>query len=135
MQPNPAVPPESASPESAGQLALDHLDQEQRASLDEGRRRRDEGMRAAALNTNVPWKRLAQRALSELAASGQPFTAEDLRERVGRPLGSHDSALSSLFGNAARRNEIVACGYTQATRAEARGRVLRVWRGTGVEAP
>jgi hypothetical protein len=66
----------------------------------------------------------------ELAATGVEFTAETVRERIGHPLASHPNALGALLGSAARRGEIVAVGFVQATRPEAHARILRSWRGT-----
>lgn len=100
------------------------------SGLEQGRRRRDDGMRAASQNTVVGWKGLAERAIRELADSGRTFTAEDVRERAGRPLGSHDNAMGAAIGKAARAGIIEAVGYTQAQRPEAAGRILRMWRGT-----
>lgn len=116
---DPAVP---VAPEASGQLTIEQ-------SLDEGQRRRDRGQQAALLSSSVGWKALAERAIAELAATGQPFTAEDLRERVGRPLGSSDNCMGAVFGTAARAGIIEPIAYTQAKRPEAAGRVLRVWRG------
>lgn len=107
------------------------LDQALEESLEEGRRRRDAGMEFATHSTLISWKRVAEKRLAELAATGREFTAEDLRERVGHPLGSHDNSMGPLFGAAARRGEIVHVGYQQATRPEAHARILRVWRGAG----
>jgi hypothetical protein len=98
---------------------------------DEGRRRRDDAVRAVSLNTHPAWKLAAERVVRELAATGREFTAETVRERTGHPLASHPNALGALLGAAARRGEIVAVGFVQATRPEAHARILRVWKGTG----
>jgi hypothetical protein len=58
-----------------------------------------------------------------LAASGQPFTADDVRDRVGHAMGQ-------LFAKACRTGRIEPAGYAQSHRVEGRARVLRLWRGT-----
>lgn len=108
----------------------DAADNRDVSGLEQARRRRDDGMRAASQNTVVGWKGLAERAIRELADSGRTFTAEDVRERAGRPLGSHDNALGAAVGAAARAGLIECVGYRQAERPEAHGRILRAWRGT-----
>jgi hypothetical protein len=90
---------------------------------------RDEGV-DQALNAADTRARLAgEDAIRRLAELGGPFTAEDVRELVGAPLGARPNLLPALFRQAARRGEIVAVGYRPASRPEARQRVLRVWRG------
>ena len=97
-------------------------------ALEAGRRRRDEGQQVATYATDVSWTLAADRAIADLAATGRPFTAEDLRAVVGPPVGSHNS-MGPVFMRAARAGLIVGIGYRQATRTEAAGRVLKVWRG------
>lgn len=99
------------------------------AAIEDGKRRRDDGMRAVRHNTHTGWRLLVDRVISDLAAAGREFTAEDVRERSGHPLGSHDNALGAAMAAAARAGIIETVGYEQATRPEAHGRILRVWRG------
>lgn len=112
---NPPPPPEPAP-----RTLLDELE--------DARRARDDGAQTAADSSHPYWRLAAEQAIRELAASGRVFTAEDLRDRVGQ-LGGHANSVGGLFLAAARRGDIVAAGYRQATRAEAHGRVLRAWRG------
>lgn len=102
--------------------------------LAEGRRRRDRGMRDAEAATWTGWRLVAERWLRHLAATGDPFTAEDLRELAGDPLGSSDNSMGALIAAAARRGEIVPVGFVQATRPEAHARVIRQWKGNGPSA-
>ncbi len=103
--------------------------------LDEGRRRRDDGARAAELNTFGPWKLAAERALADLAASGREWTSDDLLERVGLPIASSRNTVGAVIQAAVKRGDIEPVGYTQSTRPSAHGRVIRVWRGRGRERP
>lgn len=106
----------------ADQLTLD--------DLEAARRRRDRGHELARFATDVAWTVAADRAIRELAATGEPFTAEELRARVGPPVGSHNS-MGPVFMRAARAGIIVGAAYRQATREAAAGRMLKVWRGAG----
>jgi hypothetical protein len=99
--------------------------------LDDAQRRRDQGRRAVELNTHPGWKAHAERVVAELATSGVEFTAETVRERTGHPLASHHNAFGAVLAAAARAGTIVPAGFATATRPEAHGRILRVWRGAG----
>jgi hypothetical protein len=102
-----------------------------RQDLQEGRQRRDEGMEAAG--STVPgaiasaWRTAAQDALKRLVATGRAFSADDLVEIAGEP--PRPNMLGPLFAQAARRDEIVAVGYTQGKRPSAHARVQRTWLG------
>lgn len=65
-----------------------------------------------------------ERAVAALA--GRQFTAEDLRQWVGDV--SHPNGWGGYVKAAAARGEIIFCGYTKATRKQARGHLLRLWR-------
>lgn len=104
------------------------------AELNQGRADRDQGAQQA-LDGAHSWSRMAAEAvLRELAASGRPFVADDVRERVGSPLGSSVNTMGALFLNAAREGLIVHRGWRQSTRREAHARALRVWIGAEHEA-
>ena len=98
------------------------------AALDEGRRRRDEGQRAAENNTHPGVKAAFERAIREFAKSGNPFTAEDLRARC-QPLASSPNVIGAAISAAAKRGEIRRVGFVQAQRAEAHGRWISQWAG------
>lgn len=98
--------------------------------LEEGRRRRDDGLRVATYSTDVAWVRAADQAIRDLAAGGAPFTAEEVRRRVGPPIGS-PNAMGSRFMAAARKGVIRRHGTRQSERREAAGRWLTVWIGVG----
>lgn len=102
------------------------------AEADEGRRLRDDGMRTALHASDIRWKAAAESALSDLAASGVDFTADDLRARVDT-LAAPEKALGAIFGAAARRGLIECIGITTSSRPQRHGGLLRVWRGVDVE--
>ena len=98
-------------------------------ALAEARQRRDEGTRAASLNTWGPWRRRAEAELERLARSGREFTSDDLVDAVGLPVASSTNAVGALFRAAARRRLIVTTGATTSRRASRAGGLVRTWRG------
>lgn len=74
-------------------------------------------------------------ALHELAMTGEPFTSDDLLDRVGPPDGGHtangrNNAIGSVFVQAAREGWISSEGRVVKSRAEHRkGGGVRVWIG------
>ena len=90
---------------------------------------RSVGVRQALDGASLIGLVAGEEAIRKLARTGRPFTAEDVRALVGGPLGCRPPVLGALFLAAAKRGEIEPCGFRQATRPEARRRVLRVWRG------
>ena len=98
---------------------------------EEGRRRRDEGVRVAAAAAHTGWKLYAERLLSELIAEGGEFTSDDLRARTGEPLGTNPSVFGALIQGAVKRGEIVQVGWATSTRPQAHARPVRVWTAKG----
>lgn len=93
---------------------------------------RERGM-ARALAAVPEWKDTAYSALSDLAAAGVPFTADDLLTHVGLP---HDvgpnanNAVGAVFNKAARRKLIRATGRRVPSRRRSNhGRYLIEWVG------
>lgn len=72
-----------------------------------------------------PWRRRVLDALSELQCRGGPWTAEELRQLVGPP--THPNALGATVRALCRRGVIRPAGASNATRPEARGRLVRRW--------
>lgn len=98
----------------------------------EGRQAAAQGMEAAqaghAMTRTLEgpeWRTKAEARLSALIARGTDFTAEDVTDVVGA--APSPSAIGGLFRG--RKADMVAVGFTTATRAEAHGRALRVWKG------
>jgi hypothetical protein len=75
-----------------------------------------------------PWPSMADRAIDELAARGQSFDADTVREWVGDP--SRPAQMGAAFLRAARRDLIERVGFRPADRSERRGAYVAVWRGT-----
>jgi hypothetical protein len=94
----------------------------------DGRVLADAGMAVAENALDSRWRVAAQLEISRLAASGMPFSADDLRDRVGDPIGS-PSGIGSLFRAASKAKEIVPCGWVESRRPAAHSRPLRLWRG------
>lgn len=109
----------------------DQRDLTQKEGLTEGRARRDVG--AAAAGDAAPavlvsaWRADADQALDDLVEGGQEFSADDLVAIAGEP--PVPNMLGGLFLGAARRGEIHAVGFRQATRPSAHARVQRTWKG------
>ena len=74
-------------------------------------------------------------AVEALAATGRPFTAEDVRGRIAgdphvvREIGERTNLLPAVFSAAAGAGTIRAIGYTRATRRSRHASVLRIWQG------
>ena len=76
---------------------------------------------------NAAWIELAEVAILQLAARGEPFSAEDVARLAGRP--SHPNAMGARINAAARRGIIVKAGSVLATRRERHANEMRLWRG------
>lgn len=98
----------------------------------EGRRLKDEGT-TTALHNAGDWSPAATRALRDLAATGEGFTADDVVARVGLPRGTAqnaNNALGGLFAGASRAGLIVRTGdMVESRRREGHARRITVWRG------
>lgn len=129
-------PPDERRPgpetEAAGELLAGARDTDtvsQPSLLDaEGRALADLGGDLARRAVHTSWRIACDGAIADLAATGEPFTAEDVRERVGVMTG-RESAMGGAFRAAAREGLILAAGWRTASRPEAHQRALRVWRG------
>lgn len=84
------------------------------------------------------WRERAWQALRELAQDPrEPFTSDDLIERVGVPDSTHgansrNSAIGPLFRKAAQRGLIVSYGPpVKSTQKHRKGGMVRLWCGTG----
>lgn len=86
------------------------------------------GMSNAENALDLRWRAAAQATITQLAATMRPFSADDVRDRIGDPIGS-PSAIGALFRAASKAGEIVAVGWIESKRPEAHCRPLRTWRG------
>lgn len=130
------------TPRPEGQLALDGLDpdeaaREQRIAeleaelahlRESGARRRDHGAAAVDAAVDDEWRTAARARLEQLAAAGEPFTADDVVREVGIP--ARPNAVGALFLGASRAGLIVRTGQRDSgTRAAQHARSLPVWKG------
>lgn len=90
---------------------------------------RDRGQQLALDATDGWWRSTAAAAVEHLASTGEPFTAEHVRDLgVGEPRSQ--AAWGALIRAYARRGMVERVGYRPASRPEAHARALAVWRGT-----
>lgn len=85
--------------------------------------------------TELDWRQRAWQELRRLAASGRPFTADDLLQIVGHPDKEHDpngrnNSIGAVFQRGSTEKLIVAIGVEQSTQPHRKGGMVRVWRGT-----
>lgn len=90
--------------------------------------RKQTGMVTAWRNAGTAWKKKALVAVLELASTGQPFTADDIRAKIGDD-GISPQAWGSLFNGAARKGLIKKVSYVTSDRAERHGSVIAQWVG------
>lgn len=86
------------------------------------------GTTRADLAADKVWKQLADAAIDRLAATGQPFTADDVRE-MGVPDPSSPKAWGSRFLSAAKGGRIRRVGYQPSRRTSVRAHPVAVWVG------
>lgn len=76
------------------------------------------------------WRDSAERALAVLAASGEPFTLDALRQDpFTLPEPHHPNQYGALAAAARRAGLIEPIGYQSSILPSRRGSVVRVWRG------
>jgi hypothetical protein len=81
------------------------------------------------------WRDRASLALRDLAATGEPFTADDVLDRAGHPDDRHEAnaannAVGSLFRAAAAERIIMQTGaVVQSRQPHRKGGMIRVWIG------
>jgi hypothetical protein len=104
------------------------------AEQDEGRRRRDEGMRTAE-HAAHPWvKDAIDQAITRWARTLAPFVADDIRDEVPI-LASSPNVLGARVSAAARKGLIRKTGMYRPSRAASRhGGVVAEWVGVGSDA-
>ena len=90
---------------------------------------REDGMAKADAAQPTDWKLAVDARIAELAATGQPFTVEDVVAVTGpSPTGSKGAAGARFTANA-RWGVIRRAGFAQSPRQVARQHVLSVWVG------
>lgn len=77
------------------------------------------------------WRSCAEQAVEVLAASGQVFSADDIRgDLFGLEEPRHPSHWGALLSAASKAGTIEPAGFAISTSPSRRGGVLRLWRGT-----
>lgn len=94
-----------------------------------GEARKRRGTESVLEHAPCAWTRSAWNLLCAYAASGEPFSADDLVRNVGLP--PDRNAVGALFHHANQQGVIVKAGWATGQRPEQRGRAIRLWRGTG----
>ena len=77
--------------------------------------------------TSEEWKDVAWDTLINLAKSGEPFNADDIKEQIGPP--DHPNAVGSLFSTARRRGIIEIVGMRPMRGAKAHARMTFLYTG------
>lgn len=90
---------------------------------------RDAGMQASLWDRD--WSEEARQTIEILAATGAPFTADDVREHAGEP--SSTGALGAVMKAAQRDGVIKLIGYRRSRRLPRHGGVSAVWIGVDME--
>lgn len=96
--------------------------------LMEGRRLRDEGMASVDAHESEEWRAYVDSIVEVFAASGEPFTAEEVRLIAGDP-PHHPNAMGARFAYHIKRKTIERVGVRNATRGSAHARALMVYKG------
>ncbi|SDP46236.1 hypothetical protein SAMN05660199_03952 [Klenkia soli] len=87
------------------------------------------GVAQAEANRDDWWWSPAMAAVRHLAASGLPFTAWDLTDKLGVPDPDHPARWGGLFYAARTAGIIERAGITESSRPSRSGGLCRVWRG------
>jgi len=86
-----------------------------------------------ALSAKPEWRSRAEVALSDLIASGEPFTSEDITLVVGLPAGriesNRNNAVGALIAHARREGLIQSAGRRPSRNPRSNGAMLEVWVG------
>lgn len=89
---------------------------------------RGEGEHLALASEPHDWRAGAAKAIGQLAATGERFTADAVRRLAGDP-PSAQGGLGAALSQAARAGVIEVYGYRRSSRSRRRGGVVTVWIG------
>lgn len=94
-----------------------------------GPERRDDALLAVETGSPLSWLIQARRVIRELAATGEPFTSDDVWARLDHP--PEPRALGAAIRTLAIQGEIRTTGRTRpSTRPECHARPVAIWVGT-----
>jgi hypothetical protein len=88
---------------------------------------RDAGMSRAEQAESDEWNAACDAAIAWWAKTGEEFTAEEVRKRVGDP--KHPNAMGPRFAAAARAGLIVRVGYARSPRPSLHAHPTALWKG------
>ena len=87
-------------------------------------------MRQAELSADQDWRQRVEEAIVALAACGETFCADQVREQAGDPPPSTSpNALGALVNRMARLGVIQMVGFTRSERICGHNNTVRLWRG------
>lgn len=89
---------------------------------------KEQGTSRADQAADAMWKQLADAAIDRLAASGKPFTTDDVRE-LGVPDPSSPKAWGARMLSAAKSGRIRRVGYQPSRRPSVHAHPVAVWVG------
>lgn len=85
------------------------------------------GMNDAAVGAGE-WTQEWERAIAYLATTGEPFTADDVRDLAGEP-SDHPNACGAIFNRLAKRGVIARVGYRPSKRPILHAHPIALWIG------
>lgn len=103
------------------------LDITEPAAVASGEQLRDRSAHKAWDHEDAAWKIRAWQALNELRATKQPFNADDVAEKAGRP--KKPGAMGALFLQAVKEHLIHCVGYVKMRQPRAHARRTAVYTG------
>ncbi len=100
-----------------------------------GTAQRDDALKRVEDHASEAWKGEADFAVLRLAATGRPFTADDVWRGIPAGFTTHEPrAMGAILRGCARDGIIEALQeWKLSTRPECHRRPVRVWRGTNTE--
>lgn len=98
--------------------------------LFEATRRRDSAMSWAERHANPAYRARLIDAIEQLAATGQPFCADQVRAVAGDPPADcSPNVAGAVINHAAKAGLIRFVGYTRSARVVGHGNLVRLWAG------
>lgn len=98
--------------------------------LEEGKRRRDEGMAQAAENASERYREEFGKVVRDFREQHRDFTSEDVTARVGMP-DAHPNAVGAITRAMATRYGAVKVGRVKAQRANQHATEITLWGWRG----
>jgi hypothetical protein len=94
---------------------------------------RDQGLTQVIESSDAGYRDKLLAAIEVLAASGESFTADDVRQGAGDPpAGTHPNIAGAIFQQAVKAGLIRTVGFAHSVRAVGHHNVVRLWRGIAV---